>query len=183
MQFRGPLMIEHRLIERLIALIRRRLETPGTTASVDPALVDAAADFLRFYADRTHHGKEEDILFAALEPKDMSAEDRRVMEELKADHVAGRALVRGLEEVNRRFRSGDPAAAKDVAAGLRKLVDLYPGHIEKEDRVFFPASERYFSPPEEDDLLARFREFDQKIIHQKYGDVVRRLEGGGAGGA
>ncbi len=183
MQVRGPLMIEHRLIERLIALFRHRLEAPGSTASFDPAFVEASVDFLRFYADRTHHGKEEDILFAALEPKDMSAGDRQVMEELKADHVAGRILVRGLEEANRRFRSGDPAAANDVKAGLQKLVDLYPGHIEKEDQLFFPASERYFSRPEEDDLLAQFREFDLKMIHQKYGDVVRRLEGGGPGGS
>ena len=66
MQARGPLMIEHRLIERMISIIKDALIQIESTQEVDPVFVDTAVDFIRTYADRTHHGKEEDILFRDL---------------------------------------------------------------------------------------------------------------------
>jgi hemerythrin-like domain-containing protein len=67
MQARAPLMIEHRLIERMIHVVNHALELVERTKAVDPVFVDLAIDFIRTYADRTHHGKEEDILFRKLE--------------------------------------------------------------------------------------------------------------------
>ena len=66
MQSRGPLMIEHRLIERMITLIKQKLNQIESTNQVDPLFIDTVVDFIKFYADRTHHGKEEDILFREL---------------------------------------------------------------------------------------------------------------------
>ena len=86
MQARGPLMIEHRLIEKMIGVIRARLAQAETEGSIDPYFIDAAVDFIRMYADRTHHGKEEDIMFRDLARKRMSPEDARVMQELVDEH-------------------------------------------------------------------------------------------------
>jgi hypothetical protein len=63
MQARAPLMIEHRLIERMIGIIKRILSQIEKEEKIDPVFVDTTVDFIRTYADRTHHGKEEDILF------------------------------------------------------------------------------------------------------------------------
>ncbi len=63
MQSRGPLMIEHRLIERMIAKIQDMIAQVEQAQEINPLFVDIAVDFIRSYADRTHHGKEEDILF------------------------------------------------------------------------------------------------------------------------
>ncbi|HMF30231.1 MAG TPA: cation-binding protein, partial [Candidatus Lokiarchaeia archaeon] len=59
----APLMIEHRLIERMIAVIKKSLPAMRESQTVAPTFIDTAVDFIRMYADRTHHGKEEDILF------------------------------------------------------------------------------------------------------------------------
>ena len=59
-------MIEHRLIERVIADVQTRLDGQAARRVVDTAYVDHVVDFLRTYADRCHHGKEEDILFRDL---------------------------------------------------------------------------------------------------------------------
>ncbi|MGD9676204.1 MAG: hemerythrin domain-containing protein, partial [Candidatus Bipolaricaulia bacterium] len=72
MQARGPLMIEHRLIERMIALVSHAVAGIQSSGEVDPLFVDLAVDFIRTYADRTHHGKEEDILFRNLDRKGLS---------------------------------------------------------------------------------------------------------------
>ena len=176
MQARGPLMIEHRLIERMIHQIQKVLKQIGSTGEVDPLFVDTAVDFIRTYADRTHHGKEEDILFRDLQKKELSKDDKRVMAELIDDHVFGRQVTKKLIEANRRYRSGNKSALKDIADQLHTLVDFYPKHIEKEDKVFFPASRAYFSEKEDRAMLDEFWEFDKKMIHEKYKSVVEALE-------
>ena len=72
----GPLMIEHRLIERMIRLLKKEIELIESGKKPDPEFIYCAADFLHSYADRTHHGKEEDILFRELSKKALS-EDRK----------------------------------------------------------------------------------------------------------
>ncbi len=176
MQARGPLMIEHRLIEKMLTVIRRTLERVEQTQSIDPYFVDMAVDFIRVYADRTHHGKEEDILFRDLRKKQLSGEDRQMMEELIEEHVFGRNTTKALIEANTRYRRGNEAAFGEVKAHLKTLVDFYPEHIKKEDDVFFPASRTYFSNAEDQELLAEFGEFDRKMIHEKYKAVVSEFD-------
>ena len=62
-------MREHRVIERVIALLRDELGNIARTGKVDLPLLDFAIDFFKTYADRCHHGKEEDILFRELKKK------------------------------------------------------------------------------------------------------------------
>jgi len=176
MQARGPLMIEHRLIERMLANVKNLLVQVGQTKKIDPLLVDKAVDFIRTYADRTHHGKEEDILFRDLNNKELSEIDRRVMNELIEEHVFGRKTTKALVEANTQYRNGDSSSLGDIVSCLNTLVDFYPKHIEKEDKVFFPAARAYFSETEDQTMLAEFMDFDQKMIHEKYKSVVEELE-------
>lgn len=178
MQARGPLMIEHRLIERMLAVIADTLATIESLHRLDPLFVDAAVDFIRVYADQTHHGKEEDILFRDLAKKPLSTEDRRIMNELIEEHIFGRKTTKWLAEANNRYRNGDIAALADIVDRLQTLIEFYPKHIAKEDEVFFPAARAYFSDEEEQAMLAEFWEFDRKMIHEKYKSVVAGLEGG-----
>jgi hemerythrin-like domain-containing protein len=176
MQARAPLMIEHRLIERMLSVIKDVLWTIESKHQVDPLFVDVAVDFIRVYADRTHHGKEEDILFRELNSKPLSAEDRRVMNELIEEHVFGRRTTKALVDANTRYRNGDETALSDIADKLQILIEFYPKHIQKEDKVFFPASRAYFTDEEDQAMLAEFWEFDRKMIHEKYKSVVEQLE-------
>ncbi len=175
MQARGPLMIEHRLIEKMIAILRRALVQIERDGNVDPLFIDASVDFIRMYADRTHHGKEEEIMFRDLKRKAMNEKDRRLMEELIAEHVLGRKTTKELVEANARYRRGDAAALSVVAEKLRTLADFYPRHIEKEDKIFFPACRAYMTEEEDRAMLAEFFEFDRMMIHEKYQAVVTVL--------
>jgi hemerythrin-like domain-containing protein len=176
MQARGPLMIEHRLIERMLSVIKDALLQIGVTHKTDPVFVDIAVDFIRIYADRTHHGKEEDILFRELNKRSLSIEDKHLMEELIKEHIFGRQTTKALVEANARFRNGDESALADIADSLQTLVEFYPKHIEKEDKIFFPAARGYFTDQEDQAMLAEFWEFDRKMIHEKYKSVVEELE-------
>ena len=176
MQPIGPLMIEHRLIERMIALISERAVDAERAGSIDPLFIDAAVDFVRTYADRTHHGKEEDILFRDLESRNLSDEDQRVMAELVEEHKLGRKTVSELVAATAKYREGDSRSLSTITEKLRFLASFYPAHIEKEDKVFFPAAMKYFDPSERDRMLAEMYEFDRLMVHEKYTSMVEAFE-------
>ena len=171
----GPLMIEHRLIEKLLRHMEQALADARVRGEMDPSLVDSAVDFVRTYADRTHHGKEEDILFRDLEKKSLSIDDARVMRELVDEHVLGREMVRRLVAANHAYREGARESFAEVLEGISSLVQFYPKHIQKEDKVFFPAAMGYLSAAEKDAMLVEMGEFDQKMIHEKYSGIVREV--------
>ena len=170
-------MIEHRLIERMIILIEQKLKKIETTNQVDPLFIDTVVDFIKIYADRTHHGKEENILFRELANKQMSDQDRQIMEELVDEHVLGRKTTKELVEANAQYRIGEKPALAVIVSKLGKLVDFYPKHIEKEDKVFFPAYMKYLSDEEDQLMLKAFYEFDQEMIHEKYRSILQKLQG------
>ena len=98
------------------------------------------------------------------------------MNELIEEHVFGRQTTKKLVEANASYRSGDESAVGEIAESLRTLVQFYPRHIEKEDKIFFPAARAYFTEEEDQAMLAEFWEFDRKMIHEKYKSVVEGLE-------
>jgi hemerythrin-like domain-containing protein len=177
MQSRGPLMIEHRLIERMIGVIKKSLKRIQEANQVDPLFIDTVVDFIRIYADRTHHGKEEDILFRDLAKKKMSDQDKRIMDELVEEHVLSRKTTRELVEANAQYREGEKSSLSVITAKLGMLAEFYPKHIEKEDKIFFPAYMKYLSEAEDQLMLKEFWEFDRQMIHEKYRSVIRAVEG------
>jgi hemerythrin-like domain-containing protein len=173
----GPLMIEHRLIERMIALMSAAAEKIDRDGAADMDFIRTVVDFIRVYADQLHHGKEESILFRDLAKKTLSGEHRRIMEELISEHVIGRGMMRNLAAARTEYLLGEKSALAKIAAGLKALAAFYPPHIAKEDKRFFLPIMNYLSPAEHEAILREFSEFDRKFIHQHYQDVVSELDG------
>ena len=172
----GPLMREHRLIERMVDVINSELTKMSEQTELDPASIDIAVDFFRTYADRCHHGKEEDILFKELAAKRLSKEDKKIMDELIEEHTYARNTVGMLKEAKTRFVQGNENALSDIEALLTELTQFYPKHIEKEDKHFFYPCMNYFTKSELDAMLQSFLEFDRNMIHEKYEKIVADRE-------
>jgi hemerythrin-like domain-containing protein len=169
----GPLMIEHRLIERMIQAAKIRLEGIRTEKKLDHGFLARIVHFFTAYADRCHHGKEEDILFRALLQKNISPEDQRILEELVEEHTAGRRMVMSLGEDHHRYQSGEIEARSEIVDSLNRLVEFYPKHIEKEDKHFFLPVMNYFSDEEKDDMIRRGYALDSRLLHQEFEDLVK----------
>jgi len=174
----GPLMIEHRLIERMVSLLKKEAEKREAKDEMNINFIGIAVDFFRFYADRCHHGKEEDILFRDLQAKPLSPEHKKMIEGLLQDHVHARELVGKLDNGRLRYLQKDTNAAKDIQECLKKLIDLYTVHIQKEDKQFFIPAMVYFNKKEQDTMLCEFGEFDKMLIHEKYKKLVEQIEKG-----
>jgi hemerythrin-like domain-containing protein len=174
----GPLMWEHRLIEKMVVLLGGEIDRITSRKTVNVILIEQAVDFFQTYADRTHHGKEEDILFRDLAQKKMSPEHGKIMNELVREHIQGREKVRKLVEAKDLYVNGYSDALPHIARELKELVEFYPKHIEKEDKHFFFPCLDYFTSAEQDRMLQEFRAFDQNMIHEKYRTVVEHFLGG-----
>jgi len=168
----GPLMWEHRLIEKMLASFQKHIEEIEKKKKVNPLIIDVAVDFIRTYADRTHHGKEEEILFRDLAKKEMTPELEKIMKELLDEHVWGRKTTAGLVAAKEAYLSGDESKLAEIVDVARQLIDFYPRHIAKEDKQFFYPAQEYFTRVEQEKMLLEFWEFDRKMIHEKYNKVL-----------
>jgi hemerythrin-like domain-containing protein/rubredoxin len=177
----GPLMAEHRLIERMIALLDQEARRIRETLKVDTDLVLAGIQFIQLYADRCHHGKEEDILFRELRRKTLAPEHQRILAELEAEHVQARRNVARLVATRERVLKGAASAVGEVAYLLEDLARFYPRHIEKEDQGFFLPCMDYFSGAEQEAMLAEGLEFDRNLLTVYYEGLLDAREGRPAG--
>ena len=126
---------------------------------------------MRTFADKCHHGKEEELLFPALAGKGIPMQGCPVGA-LTAEHMRGRILVKELAEAAEAFQSGELVAMGAVVKSLRGIAALYPNHIWKEDYLLFPLTEKVLSMEEQQSLYQQF-----KLVEERVGrDVHHRLE-------
>ncbi|MDD5258870.1 MAG: hemerythrin domain-containing protein [bacterium] len=176
MQPIGPLMKEHRLIEQLIKYMSKELEKIRQERQADIGNIDMILDFIKTYADKCHHGKEEDILFQGLDKKPLIPEHRKILQELLAEHKYARGVVNNLQQAKIRYSEGNVDSIPAIMESMDELTIFYPRHIEKEDKHFFLPVMKYFSPAEQEKMVADFAVFDQALIHDKYQQLIKELE-------
>jgi hemerythrin-like domain-containing protein len=98
------------------------------------------------------------------------------MEELIQEHVLGRKLTGGLVEAKEKYEAGDKGALDSIIDIIQQLVDFYPKHIEKEDKVFFKSAMKYLDDVEKNAMLEEEYEFDKGFIHVVYKNIVSQAE-------
>ena len=159
------LVEEHNFIKRWLALIPTFAKDLDLGRGVDRQFAEGGIDLIRSYADRLHHGKEEDILFTYF---DVSADIFQVIYE---DHRKARALVQqmlsALEENN----------SQVLADRLLEYAVLLEEHIHKEDEVLFPWLDSRLTADEQEEIMALFKKADNTLALnvQKYQDLIEML--------
>jgi hemerythrin-like domain-containing protein len=160
----------------MIDVMKEELVLIEREKRVDPEFIEMAVDFVRTYADRCHHGKEEDILFRDLGIKKLMDGHRRTMDELVEEHKWGRRVTARLVEANIRYVQGNKEALSAIMDCIKTLIEFYPKHIEKEDKHFFIPCMDYFTEAEKETMLKEEWEFDKSLIHEKYRNIVIAAE-------
>lgn len=174
----GLLMMEHRLIDRAVEQIRNKAKDCKLDSSCVSDL-NQLIDFLSSYSDLCHHGKEEKILFAECEYKHMPQDLRHMMEELKLEHVMFRKMREKMNVFNSEFGKGNFSNIARLNELITDFCAILKKHIDKEDSIFFPQSMKFFSEAEQEEMLKKFRDFDQGVMHEKYRKLISEFEGKG----
>ena len=170
------LMNEHRLIENVLGSLETcSLEIESGLAFERVFARDYAA-FLRGFADAWHHGKEEDILFRRMVERGFSAESGPVAVMLH-EHREGRALVGTIYGVGEGTGDVSPAERAAFLTGAQGFIPLLRQHIQKEDNILYPMSERVLTPAEFETMLADFAAFEARAGADGTRDRLEALAG------
>jgi hemerythrin-like domain-containing protein len=169
---------EHRIIEQVLSCLDALAKEAHTAGRVDQQPAADAIAFLRNFADRCHHGKEETHLFPALESKGFPR-DGGPTGVMLHEHELGRAHIRGMDENLAAAASGDATALKEFIDHANGYVSLLREHIYKEDHVLFQLADRALSDSDQQALLAAFGRVEAEEMgqgtHEKYLKIAQEL--------
>ena len=162
---------EHLVIAKVVGAAPLLADRLAAGQLVDVETLFGVVEFMRTFADKCHHGKEEELLFPALANKGVPMQGCPIGA-LTAEHARGRVLTKELAEATEARQKGEPAAREAVVKSLKGIAALYPNHIWKEDYLLFPLTEKVLSAEEQQSLCQQFELVEEQIGR----DVHHRLE-------
>lgn len=142
---------EHTLIKKWIGLIPQVIENVDIESESGSQLISDGLDFIRFYADKFHHAKEEDILF------EYTDKNLDIIKTILADHEAARVHTKAILAA---LKIKDKEAVNEH---LNAYKDLLTEHIKKEDEILYPWIDRGLSVTQVGELFTKFNEAEEKI--------------------
>ncbi len=145
------LVDEHSVIKRIIALVPGILTDLDVSTGEGRRTILGIVDFIRSYADRFHHAKEEDILFGLFD------QDLEILRAMNEEHKIGRGHVRAVIEALERNDN------KEITSRLLAYGDLLAAHIRKEDEVLYPWMDEQLSMSQIGELFSRFEATDMQF--------------------
>ncbi|KNF08172.1 hypothetical protein CLPU_9c00680 [Gottschalkia purinilytica] len=174
------LVSEHDNIKRVIKIVRKVCFDIINGMEVPYEDFYGIIDFIRNYADKYHHGKEEDMLF-----KDMLDELKDTIGEgpiqgMFIEHDYGRNYVRELEVALGSHKEGNKEAIVDIIANAGGYANLLTRHIHKEDNVMYKYATNNLKQETLNKLDVQFKDFEATQEHldlkDKYMTFIDKLE-------
>ena len=141
-----------------------------------PAKIDLGnfVGFLKEFADKCHHGKEEAMLFPALIEAGLS-EHGGPIEAMLSEHLQGRDYMR---EMDLAISSGPDYLTFAYAA--RCYSSLLQNHIRKENNVLFPIAEKTLDRARLEKMSESFGEHEERVIghgrHEELHQMLKELQ-------
>ena len=145
---------EHQLILRMIALLERNVALMEQGRFRNWQFFIDAVDFIRNYADRFHHAKEEDILFiemAAVIDQGDGCLHCNPIPQMLHEHDLGRNF---LQEMKMGLSKGDQ---KKIISAARGYAYLLQDHIFKEDNILYPMADQILTNDSQNLILGKFK--------------------------
>ena len=173
------LRAEHEGILTMLEILEKisRQMTAGKAANLDH--LEKIIEFLSVFADQCHHGKEEGILFPALERKGFAREGGPIGVML-SEHDHGRQHIRSMRKALGELKEG-LNAAEDFVRAATGYIELLRGHILKENNVLFIMAEQGLSGEEQDQLFDAFETMEREKIgvgrHEAFHRLMDELTG------
>lgn len=154
------LVDEHDLIKRWIALIPEVIKNLDVESKEARQIILDGIDFIRSYADKFHHAKEEEILFKYFD------ENLEIIKTMRQDHDTARGYVREISEALERKDK------ETIVKNLDNYHALLTEHIKKENEILYPWLERNLSIRQIGELFLKFVEVDEKLDKE----VIKRCK-------
>lgn len=171
---------EHTLILQALDGLERKLAALEAGAAPDRTYCEKAVKFIRTFADKCHHGKEEDLLFKTMVDRGFPLQGGPIAVML-SEHETGRAYVREMAEASAGVGQ-DPAATEKIIRNGRAYIQLLRPHIDKENMILYPMADNILSPEDQAQLGKSFERFEtEKVgadVHEAMLTLLEELKAG-----
>jgi hemerythrin-like domain-containing protein len=174
------LRMEHdavRLTLKVLERIAQKVEQQGTLD--EPQHMEELLEFFTVFVDRCHHGKEEELLFPAMEQSGIGR-DRGPIGVMLREHELGRECVRKMKAAFSGNKAGESQSVQDFVRSARDYISLLNQHIEKENNVLFPMAERQLSEATLAEMSKGFDRIEEQKIgvgrHEEFHKMIDKLE-------
>ena len=159
------LIEEHGGIMLMLSIMKKVAEKLRAGEEVSKKHLDMILEFLVNFADKCHHGKEEDVLFPELFKNPSNQE---LVTELIDEHKTGREYIKNMVD------SGD------LAGNMEKYIELLTEHVRKENGVLFPIANNELSKETQTQMEEQFEKFELEVIgagkHEEYHAWLEELK-------
>jgi len=174
------LVSEHVNIKRMLKIVRKLCTQVFFKHEVYYEGFYDAIDFIRNYADKFHHGKEEDIYFLSMSTELGPAIKQGPIFGMLAEHDLGRLFIKNLEESLHKAKDGNDEAKIDIVSNAICYTDLLYRHIDKEDNAIFTYAESSLSQEAKDLVDVDFENSVERLnsleTERKYMALLEKLE-------
>jgi len=172
------LTTEHKGIQMMLRILDAMCERLESGRAVAAEHLESVVEFLKVFVDKCHHGKEEELLFPALEAAGVPREGGPIGVMLR-EHNQGRGHVERMSKAAAQYRAGEAKAAADFVGAAKVYMDLLIEHIEKEDGVLYVMADARLSEKKQEELAEGFERIERERIgvgrHEEFHKTMKQL--------
>ncbi len=164
---------EHENITAFIQYLKRLCCSMIDGKEADVQEFYGCIEFVRNYADKHHHGKEEQILFQVMLEKLGAAVEKLIRNGMLVEHDLARYHIGKLEEALVQYSQNPTTEGKfEIIIHAGAYVDILQRHIEKENAVCYAYALRMLSQEDKNRIDERIRRFEKQAqeegVQEKY---------------
>jgi len=148
---------EHEAILYVLQIMDKMLQSGSDDTAILLRYYSEVVYFLKIFADKCHHGKEENFLFQELTDKGIPNQGGPIGAMLQ-EHAQGRDYI---VQMSHNLDSQDISGFNIAAVQYR---DLLRRHIEKENTVLFRMADQVLDEKEQGRLFEKFEQYEETVI-------------------
>jgi hemerythrin-like domain-containing protein len=168
---------EHQGIKIVFRILEKICEKLKADATLNTDHFEGILEFFKVFVDKCHHGKEEDLLFPALEEAGIPRQGPIAV--MLSEHVMGRNYVRAISEAYSGYKAGNTSASAGLIENAERYISLMLVHIDKEDNVLYPMADSRFSKEKQEVLYDGFEKIEIERIgigkHEEFHGLIDKL--------
>ena len=165
---------EHKHILKVIDSITKECEKIENENNIKKEFFNKAIDFIKNYADKFHHVKEENILFKELCKEEVEGKMHcNPTQQMLHEHTIGREFVKGM------IQSLEENNKKKLLENAIGYTNLLQDHIFKEDNILYPMADEVLTEEKQEEILVACEKAEKELFEkgtkEKYIELAEEL--------
>jgi len=172
------LMSEHDDIKELLKIMSKIAGNIKSNNVFYTSDVEDIIEFLNFFIEKSHHGKEE-VYYPKLESYGV-LKDTDLLSVMMDEHTLSRNYLKDIYTCVENCKVGNYFSGEMLAESLINYVLVIENHMQKEENIIFPLADRMLSDEKQDEISKEFEKVEESLVQHgfqvHYHDLLIKLQ-------